>query len=230
MQQLNIHTIMHVPFEGIGCIQNWIDKGQHRLTYTKIFEKVVFPEMDELDWLIVMGGPMSVYEENNYPWLKDEKIFIRKAIDAGKTVIGICLGSQFIADVLGAKVYPNNIKEIGWLNVTKAAEHEITRNFPETFSVFQWHGDTFDIPEKAVKLFRSEVCSNQAFIYDNRVLALQFHYEATAESINEMLIHGADELIPAATVQSAQEIRENIHLTTGNNERMYEILDYLAKK
>jgi GMP synthase-like glutamine amidotransferase len=183
-----------------------------------------------LDWLIVMGGPMSVYEENIYPWLKDEKIFIRKAIDAGKTVIGICLGSQFIADVLGAKVYPNNIKEIGWLNVTKAAEHEITRNFQETFSVFQWHGDTFDIPEKAVKLFQSEVCSNQAFIFDNRVLALQFHYEATAESINEMLIHGADELIPAATVQSAQEIRENIHLTTGNNERMYEILDYLAKK
>ncbi len=230
MNKLRIHTLMHVPFEGLGCIENWIQQKGHIVNFTKLYEEIIYPTSEEYDWLIVMGGPMSVYEEEIFPWLTEEKKFIRSAIDSGKTVIGICLGSQFIADVLGAKVYPNKTKEIGWLEISKTSSYPLTKNFPNKTTVFQWHGDTFDIPVDAVHLFESEVCKNQAFIYNNRVLALQFHYEATPESINEMLVHGASELIPSDTVQSADEIRNQFILTKENNQRMYEILDLLAGK
>ena len=228
MNKLRIHTLIHVPFEGLGCIENWIQQKGHIVIFTKLYEEIIYPTSEEYDWLIVMGGPMSVYDEDIFPWLTEEKKFIRSAIDSGKTVIGICLGSQFIADVLGAKVYPNKIKEIGWLEISKTNNHPLTENFTNKTTVFQWHGDTFDIPADADQLFESDVCKNQAFIYDNRVLALQFHFEATPASIHEMLVHGAAELIPAATIQTADEIKGNIKLTEENNRRMYEILDMLA--
>jgi len=228
MKKLRIHTLMHVPFEGPGCIENWIQEKGHTVTFTKLYEEIIYPDSVDYDWLIVMGGPMSVYDEDIFPWLTEEKKFIRSAIDSGKTVIGICLGSQFIADVLGAKVYPNKTKEIGWLEISKTNNHHLIKNFQNKTTVFQWHGDTFDIPANAVQLFESDVCKNQAFIYDDRILALQFHFEATPASIHEMLIHGAAELTPSATIQTADEIKENIKLTEENNRRMYEILDMLA--
>lgn len=230
MKNLNIHVITHVPYEGIGCIQNWINTKEHQLSFTKMYEDQLFPSNNQFDWLIVMGGPMSVYEEDIYPWLKAEKEFILKAINNGKVVLGICLGSQFIADVLGAKVYPNKIKEIGWLSVSKTGAHSISNSFPDTTTVFQWHGDTFDIPNKAQRLFESKVCPNQAFIYNDKVLALQFHYEATPSTIDEMLINGASELIPEDTVQTAEVIKQSAHLTVQNNDRMYNILDYLEQQ
>ena len=156
MNKLRIHTLMHVPFEGLGCIENWIQQKGHIVTFTKLYEEIIYPTSEEYDWLIVMGGPMSVYEEDIFPWLTEEKKFIHSAIDSGKTVIGICLGSQSIADVLGAKVYPNKTKEIGWLEISKTNNHPLTENFTNKTTVFQWHGDTFDIPADAVQLFESE--------------------------------------------------------------------------
>ena len=112
MHQLRIHYFKHVSFEGLASIQEWSTKNGHILTSTNFYLNENLPHLDSIDWLIVMGGPMSVEDEKKFHWLSKEKIFIRKAIEKGKTVIGICLGAQLIAQILGAKVYPNKQKEI----------------------------------------------------------------------------------------------------------------------
>jgi len=114
------------------------------VAYTRFYEAHQLPGIDDIDWLIVMGGPMGVYDESFYPWLVEEKAFIKQAIEHNKTVLGICLGSQLIAEVLGAKVYPNKQKEIGWFDITlseTAARHPLFENFENQFPVFHWHGN-----------------------------------------------------------------------------------------
>ncbi len=198
MEKLRIHYFQHVPFEGLGCIENWIDEQGHVLSSTKFYQNDSLPALDDIDWLIIMGGPMGVYDESKYDWLKAEKKFIDLAIKADKKVIGICLGSQLIAEALGSKVYPNHEKEIGWFPIRITADGQKNRllsSLPESFEVFHWHGDTYDLPRGAKCLLESAGCKNQAFLYSDRVLALQFHFEVTAETIKEMVLHGREELI-----------------------------------
>jgi GMP synthase-like glutamine amidotransferase len=227
----SIEVFMHVPFEGLGCIEQWITKNNHSVTYTHFYENYKLPEISDIDWLIVMGGPMGVYDEAVHPWLSDEKAFIRKAIDAGKTVLGICLGSQLIAEVLGAKVYPNKQKEIGWFDVTlseTAKTNSVFFGFEDKFPVFHWHGDTFDLPQGSKHLISSEVCRNQAFLYNDKVLGLQFHFEVTAETLHGMVENGMSELIEDKTIQSANKILSTNEFIAANNLRMHQILDNLA--
>lgn len=233
MDKLRIHTLMHVPFEGLGCMEEWISKHNHLLSYTKLYESATLPNINEIDWLIVMGGPMGVYDEAIYDWLTAEKTFVRNAIEQGKTVLGICLGSQLIAEVLGAKVYPNTQKEIGWFDLKLTEDgktNSLLGGFEACFPVFHWHGDTFDLPEGSKRLFYSDVTPNQAFIYKEKVLGLQFHFEVTEQSMSAMVQHGADELIPAATIQSADEILAETSYIASNNAKMFSILDALAKQ
>ena len=134
--------------------------------------------------MIVMGGPMNIYEEKKYPWLLREKCFIEDATKTGKVVIGICLGAQIIADVLGANVYAGEHKEIGWFPIFRtkeAGESIVFRDFPSELEVFHWHGDSFDLPSGCIRLAESAACPNQAFIYDERVVGLQFHLEVTRQ-------------------------------------------------
>jgi GMP synthase-like glutamine amidotransferase len=185
--------------------------------------------MAEIDWLVVMGGPMGVFDEAAYPWLAEEKSFIRNAIQNGKTVIGICLGSQLIAGVLGAGVYPNHQKEIGWydVNLTESAiKHPLFNNFEDKFTVFHWHGDTFDIPEGSIHILSSNTCSNQAFLFNKKVLGLQFHFEVTAQTLNEMIDNGRDELIENTTIQPAEQILKHTGFIESNNLKMFKILDH----
>lgn len=233
MKQLKIHAIMHVPFEGIGCIQSWIDQKQYQLSYTKIYEQVAFPKTSNFDFLIIMGGPMSVYEEKTFPWLSAEKEFIKQSITAGKKVLGICLGSQLIADVLGAEVYPNHQKEIGWLNIYKVANnHWLTEDMEDSFTVFHWHGDTYDLPENSQHLFKSEACKNQAFVYGKHVVGLQFHLETTSLAVSNMLQHGKEELVhsTSSTIQSEDGIRANTQHIVNSNQKMFVLLDKLTEE
>ena len=161
---MRVHYLQHVPFEGIGSIKNFLIEKGHELTCTKLYEKEKLPPAQNFDWLIVMGGPMGVYDEQIYPWLKLEKKFIKEAISSGKTVLGICLGAQLIADTLGARVYQNKYREIGWFDIIRSKEAENTllaKALPQKAKVFHWHGDTFDIPNGAIPLARSEACQNQ---------------------------------------------------------------------
>jgi GMP synthase-like glutamine amidotransferase len=232
MKKLAIHVFMHVPFEGLGCIEQWISKNNHTVSYTQFYEDYKLPGIDDIDWLIVMGGPMGVYDEAIYSWLAEEKAFIKQAIDKGKTILGICLGSQLIAEVLGAKVYPNKQKEIGWFDVSlseTAKTHPLLAGFEESFPVFHWHGDTFDLLVGSSHLISSDVCKNQAFLYNEKVLGLQFHFEVTPETLRGMVENGTGELIESETIQSADKILSTAGFIASNNRKMHQILDNLAK-
>lgn len=210
---MKIKFIQHVPFENAANIENWAKNRGDAISGIKVFANEPFCGMDEFDMLAVMGGPMNIYEDHKYPWLTKEKQFIEEAIKAGKLVVGVCLGAQLIADVLGAKVFKNKEREIGWLNVRltkEAGKSRIFADFEKEFTVFQWHGDTFSIPVGARPLATSIACQNQAFEYnDGRVLALQFHLETTAVSMNALLENCADEITPGSPfVQSTQQMLE----------------------
>ncbi len=128
--------------------------------------------------LILMGGPMSVNDESSYPWLKEEKTLVRDALGAGRPVLGVCLGAQLIASALGARVYPS-VREIGWKTLTGLPDDPL---FPGTFSAFELHGETFDLPGSARLLATAEAVPHQAFACGS-ALGLQFHIEATSPMI-----------------------------------------------
>jgi GMP synthase-like glutamine amidotransferase len=225
---LNIHYFQHVPFEGLGVIEKWVAKERCHLSATHFYESHSLPELDSIDWLIIMGGPMGVYDEAIFPWLIPEKEFVKKAIDAGKVVIGICLGAQLIASALGAPVYPNKEREIGWFPVqlTEAAKKNLFFSFmPTELSVFHWHGDTFDLPVGAELMAESSACKNQAFVSNDKVIGLQFHFEVDEHAIRGM-VDGADaELQPGPYVQTATDIIRQAELSKQNNILMFAILD-----
>jgi GMP synthase-like glutamine amidotransferase len=163
---MKIHCVQHVPFEGSANIEAWARDRSHDLSNTLLFEGKSLPEMEEFDWLIIMGGPMNIYEEDKYPWLRKEKEFIKRAIASDKIVLGICLGAQLMADALGGNVHKNMHREIGWfpVNLTPAAKKSrIFGVLPERFMAMHWHGDTFDLPPGALHAAESQACSNQAF-------------------------------------------------------------------
>ena len=176
---------------------------------------------------------MSVYDEDEYPWLREEKDFIRAVIQAGKKVLGICLGSQLIAEVLGAKVYPNAVKEIGWFPVTKTESGKtsaLIADFPVTSEVFHWHGDTYDLPAGCAHLFISNECCHQAFEYQGRVVGLQFHLETVPELLEAMIENGLHEMnVGGKCVQTVTEIKQNYLLSLKTNRLMNSLLDKLIK-
>jgi GMP synthase-like glutamine amidotransferase len=181
--------------------------------------------------LIVLGGPMSVNDEDTFPWLVAEKQFIRDAVNAGKSVLGICLGAQLIACTLGAKVYTNDIKEIGWFPIEGTSSGDsLTFSFPATLEVFHWHGETFDLPPDAIRLASSQWCKNQAFQVGTSVIGLQFHLETTPESVEEIISHCRGELIPSRSVQTERDILSaTSHKYTLIQRLMGNILSYLQQ-
>ncbi len=155
---------------------------------------------------------MGANDEHLFPWLKTEKIFIEEAIQREKHVLGICLGAQLVANVLGARVFPNREKEIGWFpielnppNVRQTALRELQQRS----IVFHWHGDTFEIPVGALHLARSRACENQAFSFGNRVMALQFHLEVSAPQIEKLIQNCPEDRIERPFVQEAREMMDS---------------------
>ncbi|MBS1202913.1 MAG: synthase family protein [Chromatiaceae bacterium] len=206
---MRIQCLKHVTFEGPAGIADWAEARGHTITLTPLYEGVPVPDLDAFDWLVVMGGPMGVGDESVHPWLAPEKALIGRAIAAAKTVLGVCLGAQLIAEALGARVYPNPEKEIGWMPVElteSGRDSPLTGFLPASLDVFHWHGDTFDLPPGAVRLARSGPCANQAFVYDGRVLGLQFHLESTPASVADILAHCAQDIVPAPYVQTAERM------------------------
>lgn len=230
-QKLRIHIFQHVSFEGPAAIEDWAIKNGHLLRYTRFFNNDKIPEPDEIDWLVIMGGPMGVYDRHQYPWLDLETDFIRRVIEQSKVVIGICLGAQLIAKALGSKIYRGAHPEIGWFPV-KINQQATSLNglgfLPPEAVVFHWHQDTFEIPESATLLASSEAFPNQAFIYGSRVLALQFHFEMDYPALERMISNGSNELVESATVQSASLILQQQKHIGPNNELLFKLLDAMA--
>ncbi len=204
---MKAHYFKHVPFEDLGSIRLWLTKTGYAITCTPFFESAQLPDPEEIDLLIVMGGPMSVNDEKIYPWLVDEKNFIHQMIMSGKPVLGICLGAQLIASAMGAKVYPNSMKEIGWFPVYGIpSDDSSVFRFPQSLKAFHWHGETFDLPAGAMQIAKSDGCENQAFQLGRSVIGLQFHLETTPESARGIIAHCRAELRPSQYVQSQAAI------------------------
>lgn len=207
---MRIHYLQHVPFENPGHILTWAARKGHDVTATHLYLGQMPPGMGDFDWLVVMGGPMNVYEEESCPWLRTEKAFILQAVRAGKIVLGLCLGAQLITDVLGGKVTKNEFTEIGWFPVRlggPALSSGLFSFLPEEPVVFQWHGDTFsELPQGAVCIAGNDVCEHQAFTWGNRVFGFQFHLENTPEIIGNLIRNCAKEMAPGPYVQSAESI------------------------
>ncbi len=227
---MHIHYLQHVPFENAANITVWARNRGHAVTRTRLCDGEDLPSLDSFDWLVIMGGLMNIYEEEAYPWLVTEKKFIEEAVADGKFVLGICLGAQLIADVLGGAVTRHRHKEIGWFPVSLTEQGTLSpvfEGFPRHFDVFQWHGDTFSIPPGADKLAESPGCSNQAFQYAGHVVGLQFHLEYSIRSIDKMLRYCADEMVGGPGIQSAESIRGSYRNVPGTSRLLHRLLDNL---
>lgn len=205
---MRVHWLQHVGFETLGCIEPALTRDGHAVTCTRLYAGESLPAPDDFDALIVMGGPMNVHEHDAHPWLIAEKAFIAAAIAAGKRALGICLGAQLLADVLGAAVTRNEVQEIGWFDVQldeAGRDSPLFAGFPARFSAFHWHGDRFAIPPGAAGLMRSEACAHQAFALRTAsgavVAAVQFHLEVTAADARAWFAH--EQPAPGPYVQSA---------------------------
>ena len=212
---MRFHCLQHVPFETAGVLADRILEKGHSLQVTHLYRGDALPTDGEFDGLIIMGGPMSVHDETAFPWLRAEKELIAAAIGKKKKVLGICLGSQLIAEVSGAQVYTNPYKEIGFSSV-QWTETAIQR-FPglqeaASLPVFHWHGETFDLPADALLLASTTACVNQAFLLGDHVLGIQFHPEVTPGIIRDMVLFEGHELAPAPYIQSAEEILGQLSL------------------
>jgi GMP synthase-like glutamine amidotransferase len=206
---MHIHVFQHVAFEGPGLIADWAHLNHVTLSYTRFFNGDALPNAFDFDLLVVMGGPMGVYDDVQFPYLPAEKAFIKQSLDAGKKVLGICLGAQLLANVLGVSVTQNNHKEIGWFPVQKGQDsHPFFAGFYEqpSLPIFHWHGDTFALPEGALHLFKSEATASQAFIHNNHAIGLQFHLELKKSNMDDMVLHCGNELNNALYVQSREQL------------------------
>jgi GMP synthase (glutamine-hydrolysing) len=199
------------------------------LQFTRLFDGDALPQQNLFDWLAVMSGPMSVHDTEQFAWLKAEKRCIVEAIAEEKTVLGICLGAQLIADVMGAPVTLNAQRENGWFPLESCGTSPRRQGLPEAFTAFHWHGETFALPENAMHLARSEACANQTFAYGSHVLVLQFHLEVMPDSVRKLVEFGGGELKPATLVQDATTILAQQEHYAASNRCMNQLLDNLAQ-
>jgi GMP synthase (glutamine-hydrolysing) len=187
---MNALIIKHVAIEGPGLIEYCLKQEKIRYQILNLTSGVHLPKLDGFTHIVFLGGPMNVYEEDRYPFLKDEDLFIKEAIQRGKAILGICLGAQLVAKALGAKVSKAPAKEIGWYDVSLTEiglQDPLFSNLPKTFPVFQWHEDTFEIPKAGKLIATSSPVPHQAFRYGEKVYGLQFHLEVTEEMIREWM-------------------------------------------
>lgn len=223
---MRVHWLQHAEHEDLGCIAPWLAARDAQVSMTALWNDGALPALDDLDALIVMGGPMNIYEHDQHPWLVPEKAFIRDAIDRGLPVLGICLGSQLIADVMGGPVTRNAHSEIGWFDVELNANGRsagLFAGWPARFCAFHWHGDTFAIPPGATNLMSSEACAHQGFVLGDRVVGLQFHLEVTAADARVWFEHGVPR--PRQYVQTPEFILSDLRRFAENNRLMAALLD-----
>ena len=218
----------HVPYESPGYILDWIIENGHSIEEVNFYDHPKLPAVKSTENLIVMGGPMNIYDDDEFSWLPEERDFVKKAIQQGTKVLGVCLGSQFIADALGSEVFKNEHKEVGWFDVDVKDENlpEMFRGiFPKTFKTFHWHGDTFNLPEGMKGFVSSKATVNQAFISKN-VVAFQFHMEMNPEGVIALIEH--NETLFEEDLPFVQKPGQMLHMNEiheANRKILFQFLD-----
>jgi len=225
-----IHCIQHIPTDDLGSIKQWISERGYSLTVSKLWESPNLPtDVNDFDWLILLGGTMSANDDHKYEWMSPEKALIREAVKADKIILGICLGAQLIASSLGAQVKRNTNKEIGWFPLVLTSHGQNSPFFKVVADqVCLWHEDTFDIPEGGILLASSECTVNQAFVLHDSVLGVQFHPEFTYEGTKELVSSNMQEFSTGSFVQSADEFL-NAEKFKGQEKMTINILEKLEE-
>ncbi|MCU0848008.1 MAG: type 1 glutamine amidotransferase [Spirochaetes bacterium] len=226
-----IQVLLHAEFENEGLIGEWAGLKGNIINRTALHRGEAAPPKDGFDMLVIMGGPMNVYEEEKYPWLAHEKKFIKETVSSGRPVLGICLGAQLIACALGAGVRGNPEREIGWFEtrlLSGAGKTRAFSGFPDKFVPFHWHGDTFDVPEGAIPCAESEACGNQAFVFNEKTVGLQFHLEFSREGLLMISDGCADDLAPGEFVQDIREFFKDDGLFEKSRELLFLLMDNLS--
>jgi GMP synthase-like glutamine amidotransferase len=206
---MRVRILQHVPFEGPAALEPALRARGHEIATVRLDAGDPLPEPEGVDWLVVLGGPMSVHDEDCHRWLAGEKQLVRRCITAGTRVLGVCLGAQIVAEVLGARVRRQPEREIGWHPVERTPEASscaLGRALPPRFPAFHWHGEAFELPPGAVHLARSAACEQQAFAWGERVLALQFHVETTPAAAAALVARCRDEMTPGRFVQGPETV------------------------
>lgn len=227
---MHIQVLQHVPFEDIGTIRQWAEQQDAQLHYTRFFEGDQLPATPTADLIVVMGGPMSVNDDTQYPWLNAEKRWIKQCIDQNTPILGICLGAQLMAAALGARVYAGTDREIGWypLSATGAAPDAL--DWPDTLPVMHWHGETFELPTGASLWASSVACAHQVFSIGRRAIGMQCHLETDQASLNNMIQHCRHELTAGGSfVQDEAQLLAQLPVNQPDNQAvLFRCLDYLV--
>jgi GMP synthase-like glutamine amidotransferase len=221
MRRLRIHILQPSEKTPPGAIDEWVRSKNHDVKLVRLFTGDPLPKVDETDWLITLGGRMSVSEQIDYPWIPEVMNLLRDAYRAHKTGLGICLGAQLYAEALGGKVRRNDHWEVGWFPVKLGPPNSTMANL----KVYEHHQDTFELPPSAVRIATNEAARNQGFALGDRVVALQFHPEATPEWIEEGFRDDPYQTGP--WVQSPEEIRNGMDSLAPMRKWFFALLDQL---
>lgn len=228
-----IYCLTHAEHELPGTIEKWADRRDYPFHIVPVFSGSALPATNPGDCVVVMGGPMNVYEEDMYPWLINEKTFLTRCIDMGNRMLGICLGAQLLAERLGAPVFKNSQIEIGWHPIRWSKDifkYALFDAFPPESIVFHWHGDMFGIPQDAIQLAASTACQNQGFLWNDQVLGLQFHPEMTFDLLKMMIAGNHEDLNHSGHfIQSADEMIQNGKKYTASSKMVDILLDRFLK-
>src|SRR6516165_8680993 len=232
---MRMAVLQHVEFEGPAAVADWAVARGFPLRLFHLHRDPTLPSLADFDMLTVMGGPMSANHEARLGWLGPEIALVHEAIASDKTVLGICLSAQIIAKALGARVYPGSAKEIGWFPVERTRSHPFFEGLPDSFAAFHWHGETFDLPRQATLLASSEITEAQAFAVGQRVLGLQFHMglqfhiEATEQSVRALVRAAGHEIGCGAFEQQPGTILTNLSQCASLRPLLETVLDHLTK-
>lgn len=230
---MTLYALQHVPFEGTAAVGRWAERHAIPVEPVPVYQGAALPDPDACQRIVVLGGPMNIHEEQSHPWLAEEKAFLRRAIDGGARVLGLCLGGQLLADCLGASVVPGPHKEIGWFPVRfseAARAHPLFQGFPEALEVMHWHGDTFSLPPGCSRVAASPACPEQGYVHESgRVVGLQFHMEWDRAAVQALVEHCPEDLEPGPFVQEPATMLRDDAPFEAANAWMERLLDRLFR-
>jgi GMP synthase-like glutamine amidotransferase len=225
---MRLHFFQHVEYHDRAFLPEWAARHGHELVRVMVPQATELPDADEIDALIIAGGPMSIWDVKRHPWLSGEKNLLSKLLEQDTPVLGICLGAQLMAERLGATVKPSNNLNIGWYPIVLNETIDTTwlsGTLPGQFESFFWHGDVFGLPTDAISVGSTPRNASQGFVW-KRSIALQFHLEVTPEWARHLVTRDSDQLVPAPNVQSAQTIlAKPAELYRRNNVLMSSLLE-----